>query len=191
MKRSEINALIRSAQLCFTAHEWNLPPRPRWDVTDFGLADWRNFGLVLVNLAEEPEYCEKLMYAQKGMTTPAHCHRKKKEDIICRWGRLAVQVWAGVPDESREREFSMPIDHEPVTVKSGQIIELPAGSRVTLVPGVYHAFYPINDECIIGEVSTANDDLNDNFFVNPDIGRYPNLEEDETAILRLLSDKTA
>ena len=191
MKRSEINALIRSAQSCLAAHEWALPPRPRWDVTDFGLADWRNFGLVLVNLAEEPEYCEKLMYAQKGMTTPAHCHRKKKEDIICRWGHLAVQIWASVPDESGEREFSMPIDHEPVTVKSGQIIELPAGSRVTLVPGVYHAFYPISDECIIGEVSTANDDLNDNFFVNPDIGRYPNLEEDEPAILRLLSDKTA
>jgi D-lyxose ketol-isomerase len=85
----------------------------------------------------------------------------------------------------------MPIDHEPVTVKSGQIIELPAGSRVTLVPGVYHAFYPISDECIIGEVSTANDDLNDNFFVNTDVGRYPHLEEDEPAILRLLSDKTA
>ena len=191
MKRSEINSLIRSAQLCFTDHEWALPPRPRWDVTDFGLADWRNFGLVLVNLAEEPEYCEKLMYAQKDMTTPAHCHRKKKEDIICRWGRLVVQVWAGVPAESGEREFSMPIDHEPVTVKSGQILELPAGSRVTLVPGIYHAFYPLSDECIIGEVSTANDDLNDNFFVNPDIGRYPNLEEDEPAILRLLSDKTA
>jgi D-lyxose ketol-isomerase len=85
----------------------------------------------------------------------------------------------------------MPIDHEPVMVKSGQIIELPAGSRVTLVPGVYHAFYPLSEECIIGEVSTANDDLNDNFFVNPDIGRYPHLEEDEPAILRLLSDKTA
>jgi D-lyxose ketol-isomerase len=191
MKRSEINALIRSAQSCFAAHHWALPPKPRWDVTDFGLADWRSFGLVLVNLAEESEYCEKLMYAQKGMTTPAHCHRKKKEDIICRWGRLAVQVWAGVPAESAECEFSMPIDHEPVAVQSGQVIELPAGSRVTLVPGVYHAFYPLSDECIIGEVSTANDDLNDNFFVNPDIGRYPNLEEDEPAILRLLSDKTA
>jgi len=33
--------------------------------------------------------------------------------------------------------------------------------------------------------------LNDNFFVNPDIGRYPHLDEDEPAILRLLSDKSA
>jgi D-lyxose ketol-isomerase len=95
MKRSTINALIRSAQACFLAHGWTLPPKPRWDVTDFGLGDWQQFGLVLVNLAEEPEYCEKLMYARKGMKTPAHCHRKKKEDIICRWGKLAVQVWAG------------------------------------------------------------------------------------------------
>ncbi|MFZ4484936.1 MAG: D-lyxose/D-mannose family sugar isomerase [Chthoniobacterales bacterium] len=188
MRRSDINSLLRSAQSCFTAHEWSLPPRPRWDVTDFGLGDWRKFGLVLVNLAEEQEYCEKLMYAQKGMTTPAHCHGKKKEDIICRWGRLAIQVWAGVPDESGERDFSMSIDQEPVTVKSGQIIELPAGSRVTLVPGLYHAFYPLSDECIIGEVSTANDDAADNFFIDPEVGRFPGIEEDEPPVIRLLSE---
>lgn len=131
MRRSDIDSLLRSAQSCFTAHEWSLPPRPRWDVTDFGLGDWRKFGLVLVNLAEEQEYCEKHLYAQKGMTTPAHCHGKKKEDIICRWGRLAIPVWAGVPAESGDRVFTMPVDRGAVTVRSGQIVELPAGSRVT------------------------------------------------------------
>ena len=65
MKRSEINSLIQSAARCFGKHGWALPPNARWDVTDFGLGDWRRFGLVLVNLADEPEYCEKLMYAQK------------------------------------------------------------------------------------------------------------------------------
>jgi D-lyxose ketol-isomerase len=189
MKRSAINNLIRSAQTCFCIHGWALPPKPRWDVTDFGLGDWQRFGLVLVNLAEEPEYCEKLMFAQKGMTTPSHCHRKKKEDIICRWGKLAVQVWAGVPSESGIRSFNLPVNHEPTKVKSGDIIEVEAGSRVTLVPGVYHEFYPLSDGCIIGEVSTANDDLSDNFFVNPDIGRYPSIEEDEPLVVRLVSDK--
>ena len=81
------------------------------------------------------------------------------------------------------------MNHELVQVKSGQVVELEAGSRVTLVPGVYHEFYPVSDECIIGEVSTANDDLHDNYFVNPDIGRYPGIEEDEPADVRLLSDK--
>jgi D-lyxose ketol-isomerase len=100
MKRSTINRLVRSAKDCNQAHGWTLPPKPRGDVTDFGLGDWQQFGLVLVNPAEEPEYYEKLMYAQKGMTTPAHCHWQKKEEIICRWGKLAVQFWAGPPCES-------------------------------------------------------------------------------------------
>ncbi len=188
MKRSEINSLIASATSCFESHGWALPPRPRWDVTDFGLGDWRKFGLLLVNLAEEPEYCEKLMYAQKGMTTPAHTHRQKKEDIICRWGTLAVQVWNGHPDTANTSLVNVPLNHEAHDVASGTIIELPAGSRVTLIPGVYHGFYPLSEECIIGEVSTANDDQNDNFFVNPNIGRYPGVEEDEPATIRLISE---
>ena len=106
MKRSEINSLLRSASECYRAHGWALPPNPRWDTTDFGLGYWRRYGLVLVNLADEPEYCEKLMYAQKGMTTPAHAHAKKKEDIICRWGKLAVQVWANKPPLSEKSRLS-------------------------------------------------------------------------------------
>jgi D-lyxose ketol-isomerase len=189
MKRSDINNLIRAAEACFHTYSWALPPQPRWDVTDFGLANWREFGLVLVNLAEEPEYCEKLMYAQRGMKTPAHCHRSKKEDIICRWGRLAIKVWAGHPTQSAQRQVTIPVNHEPVDVASGSIIELPAGSRVTLRPGVYHEFYPLSDECILGEVSTANDDEHDNIFVNPDIGRYPGIEEDDRLLWRLVSEK--
>lgn len=189
MTRSDINFLIRSARDCFQAHEWHLPPAPRWDVTDFGLGEWQSHGLVLVNLAEEPEYCEKLMYARKNMSTPAHCHAKKKEDIICRYGRLAVRVWAGVPDQSEGRTFALPVNHAPYEAKSGEVIELPPGHRVTLVPGIYHEFHPVTDECIISEVSTANDDLHDNFFVDERIGRYPGVEEDETPLLRLVSDK--
>ena len=188
MKRSDINSLIQSATTCFEAHDWVLPPNARWDVTDFGLGDWRRFGLALVNLAEEPEYCEKLMYAQKGMTTPAHTHQKKKEDIICRWGRLAIQVWPEHPDTSTTASLRIPVNHEDIEVAAGSVLELPAGSRVTLIPGVYHEFYPLTDECIIGEVSTANDDQNDNFFVDPNIGRYPGIEEDEPAAIRLVSD---
>jgi D-lyxose ketol-isomerase len=108
MKRSEINSLIRSATRCFETHHWTLPPNARWDITDFGLGDWRRFGLVLVNLADELEYCEKLMYAQKGMTTPAHAHKKKKEDIICRQGKLAVQMWQANQRKVRNSHCAFP-----------------------------------------------------------------------------------
>ena len=190
MKRSEINSLLHAAAGCFRMHGWSLPPDPRWDVTDFGLGDGARFGLVLVNLAEEPEYCEKLMYARRGMVTPAHCHRRKKEDIICRWGELAVQVWAGDPRTCDREPFRVAVNGKPGAFRSGEVIRLPAGSRVTLVPEVYHEFYPDSEECIIGEVSTANNDRDDNFFVNPDVGRYPQVEEDEPAVVRLLSDPT-
>ncbi len=188
MKRSAINHLVRSAEYCFVNHGWTLPPNPHWDVTDFGLGDYKQFGLVLINLAEEPEYCEKLMYALQGMTTPAHTHKKKKEDIICRWGELDVLLWTDAGLRKGEK-FSLKISGVPTEIASGAPIHLKAGERVTLVPGVYHEFFPASDECIIGEVSTANDDLHDNFFVNPDVGRFPGVEEDEAPLLKLLSDR--
>src|SRR5688500_3660721 len=123
---------MRTAEPCVVAHGWALPPNAGWDVTDVGLGAWRQFGLVLVNLAE-PEYCEKLMYAQDGMTSPAHCHRSKKEDTICRWGRLALRVWSGRPDEQRRESIIVPVNHKPAAIHSGAVIELDAGSRITLV----------------------------------------------------------
>jgi D-lyxose ketol-isomerase len=188
MKRSEINQLIVSARSCFEQHGWALPPGPRWDVTDFGLGEWTKNCLVLVNLAEHVEYCEKLMYARQGMVTPAHCHQKKKEDIISRWGTLRVKLWPGHPDEKLPGTFDVLINNEMRSVPAGAEINLKAGERITLVPNVYHTFYPLTDECIIGEVSTANDDANDNFFVDPNIGRFPHVEEDEAPIVKLLSD---
>ncbi|MFZ4776753.1 MAG: D-lyxose/D-mannose family sugar isomerase [Terrimicrobiaceae bacterium] len=188
MKRSEINHLVTSARLCFEQHGWTLPPNPRWDVTDFGLGDWTKSCLVLVNLAEHVEYCEKLMYARQGMLTPEHCHHNKKEDIISRWGTLRVNVWPGHPEKPMPAEFEVLLNNEKKMVPAGAAIDLTAGERITLVPNVYHSFYPLTEECIIGEVSTANDDANDNFFTNPDIGRFPHVDEDEPALVKLLSD---
>lgn len=188
MKRSEINAAYSDASACFARHHWALPPAAKWDITDFGLGDFAGHGLTLINLAEEPEYCEKLMYARRNQTTPAHTHAKKKEDIICRAGELTLELWLAKPGTSGPATVTVPVNGAPVTLAAGARLVLSAGSRVTLVPGVWHAFYPTSDECIIGEVSTANDDLHDNFFVNPDVGRFPGIEEDEPAIIRLVSE---
>jgi D-lyxose ketol-isomerase len=188
MKRSEINHLLRSAEACFRDHHWALPPDPRWDVTDFGLGDWRRHGLVLVNLAAQPEYWEKLMYARAGMVTPCHCHHRKKEDIVCRWGELTVRAWPAPPAESDGTRFDLLVNDEPRTITAGEPVQLSAGERVTLPPFVFHEFVPATPECILGEVSTANDDLHDNFFVDPNVGRFPLVEEDEPAVRRLVSD---
>jgi D-lyxose ketol-isomerase len=193
MKRSVLNAAYRAALDCFTRHHWTLPPNPAWDITDFGLDEFDRHGLILVNLAAEPEYCEKLMFAFRGQTTPCHTHAKKKEDIICRTGALTVQLWPGcpTPEAKLAPSLTVPVNGVPTTVNTGEAWDLPAGSRVTLVPGVWHAFWPAADDTIIGEVSTANDDLNDNFFLNPDIGRFPGIEEDESPAIRLIGEKAS
>lgn len=189
MKRSEINKAVNDASAFFKKNSWILPPNPKWDVTDFGLGSFGTCGLVLVNLAEESEYCEKVMYSVKGQLTPCHSHKRKKEDIICRTGVLVVQFWADDPalKESKD-ELTVKVDAEPHLITSGERIVLQAGSRVTIDPGVWHEFYADSEECLIGEVSTANDDLNDNFFSNKDIGRYTKIIEDDRTIIRLLSE---
>lgn len=190
MKRSEVNNAVRQASAFFEQHHWALPPQPRWDVTDFGLGQFEQSGLVLINLAEEPEYCEKLMYARRNQLTPAHCHHNKKEDIICRNGQLAVRVWMGDPREAvAGASFQVQVNGRKRLVENGETVVLNSGERITLVPHIYHEFWPQTEECVIGEVSTANDDLNDNFFINPDIGRYSQIDEDEAPLVRLVSDK--
>lgn len=191
MKRSRLNRAFQEASQCFAAHGWALPPNPRWDITDLGLGDFDKFGLVLINLAEEPEYCEKLMYARQRQVTAAHTHARKKEDIICRWGRLALRLWPRHPAQTEpEEKFKVRICGLAQPVTAGAEVVLEAGQRITLSPGVFHEFYPLSPECIIGEVSTANDDRHDNFFVNPEIGRFPGIEEDEPPLVRLISEKS-
>jgi D-lyxose ketol-isomerase len=190
MKRSEINRGYKSALECFRRNCWALPPHPRWDITDFGIGDFNRTGLTLVNLCTEPQYCEKLMYMRQGQTAPCHTHARKTEDIICRTGILMLRLWPARPDgpAAAGASFSVRVDGTATALTSGGDLILQAGSRVTLTPGVWHEFFPASPECIIGEVSTANDDLHDNFFLNPDIGRFPGIEEDEPSLIRLVSE---
>ena len=42
--------------------------------------------------------------------------------------------------------------------------------------------------CVIGEVSTYNDDVSDNVFIDKRIARFPAIEEDVPPLARLLSE---
>lgn len=191
MKRSEINAAIAEAALAFSRHHWHLPPEPQWDVTGFGLGDFRKYGLILVNLTELPQYCEKLMYARGNQRTPNHTHRNKQEDIICRVGTLAIQVFAeNDKGESTDTgTVKLLRNGKDVEYPAGTILYLREGERVTLRPGVFHEFWPLGDYAILGEVSTYNDDAGDNYFVNRNVGRFEAVEEDVPPMYQLVSDK--
>lgn len=189
MKRSQVNHAYQKAKAYFEDNCWAIRPDFKWDITDFGLADFNEYGLTLINLAEEKEYCEKLMYAAKNQKTPAHYHKQKKEDIVCRKGVLAIRFWKEGEGLSTEGELEVKLNGSLQSIPSGSVVKLQAGERVTIVPFQWHEFWSETDDCIIGEVSTANDDLNDNFFFNPDIGRFASMDEDEAPLVKLVSDK--
>lgn len=182
MNRSEINKAVLEAKAAFEMHHWALPPNPKWDVTDFGLGDFSSFGLVLVNLAEQPEYCEKLMYVRRNQVTPSHCHKSKKEDIICRFGVLSLTIYS---EKASER---LQVNGEWRDLPASTPVLLKAGERITLTRGIRHDFHADSKYAIVGEVSTANDDSSDNFFDNPDVGRFSEIVEDEKPIVRLVSE---
>ncbi len=159
MKRSDINFLFRSASQCFAAHDWALPPE-----CPMGCHRFRSRRLAALRprvgqsgggagILREAHVCRK----RHDHTGPHAPERRRKTSSA---GGAGWRSGSGRDIRTRLaiKSLSIPVNHEPRTIASGAILELPAGSRVTLLPGVYHEFYPLSEECIIGEVSTANDD---------------------------------
>ncbi len=171
-----------------------------WDVTDFGQGDFAQQGLVLFTLRNgnlrlhdryPKVYAEKVMIAREGQMTPFHFHWQKREDIINRGGgNLVVEVFKAGKDEARSEErFTLSIDGMKREFSAGEIFTIPPGSSVTFDPYIYHKFYGERGTgtVILGEVSSVNDDANDNRFLTP-LGRYPKIEEDVPATHFLCSE---
>ena len=215
MKRSEVNRYIKQAIKLFDENNFHLPSwallTPEewkdkiatecckeiidhtlgWDVTDFGKNNFMKEGLTLFTLRNgspksEKTYCEKIMVSYVNQITPMHFHWNKMEDIINRGGGiLALQLWkANIKEEKTSDSFTVQIDGITRKIEAGEIIRLNPGESITLEPYIYHQFWAEKKTCIIGEVSKVNDDSNDNRFYEP-LGRYPKIEEDESALFLL------
>ncbi len=161
-----------------------------WDVTDFGLGDFAHKGVLLFTLRNGTledlrrgggmVYCEKILVCQPGQLVLHHHHKSKTEDIINRGGgRLEIVLhWANDAGQFSDKPVSVQCDGIARTVPAGGAVILEPGMSITLEPGMYHQFQALESPVLVGEVSTVNDDANDNFFLEP-VGRFPSLEEDE------------
>ncbi|HTV71669.1 MAG TPA: D-lyxose/D-mannose family sugar isomerase [Rhizobiaceae bacterium] len=171
-----------------------------WDITDYGQEKFDELGLFLFTVrngrAEDLSkgtgmlYAEKIMISRKDQLSPMHRHNVKAEDIINRGGgKLVLELFMPAPDGSidRQKDVQVPTDGVIRKLPAGGLLKLDPGESVTLLPGVWHAFWGEGDDVLIGEVSTVNDDLTDNIFEMP-IGRFSNIEEDEQPVHLLVSD---
>ncbi|MGJ3261998.1 MAG: D-lyxose/D-mannose family sugar isomerase [Salinarimonas sp.] len=174
-----------------------------WDVTDYGKGRFDAVGLVLFTLRNGRAadlargrgmlYAEKLMIVGRDRLGPMHRHDVKAEDIIVRGApgdaRLALRLFAPAPDGSIDRNapVRVPCDGIVREVEAGGVIRLGVGESITLMPGVWHAFWGEGGDVLVGEVSTVNDDVGDNVFEEP-LPRFPTVEEDEPPFRLLVGD---
>lgn len=171
-----------------------------WDITDYGLGKFDEVGLFLFTVRNGNEadlakgmgmlYAEKIMISRKDQLSPMHFHKVKAEDIINRGGgQLVIELFQSTPDGSTdpEKDVTVYCDGIARTVKAGGKISLGPGESVTLLPGVYHAFWGEKADVLIGEVSTVNNDLTDNYFRDK-VGRFPSIVEDEAPYRLLVGD---
>ncbi|MCX7027023.1 MAG: D-lyxose/D-mannose family sugar isomerase [Spirochaetes bacterium] len=217
MKRSEINDIIAAAEIFFDAMNFKLPPwafwGPKkwkgtfaltheivdnmlgWDITDFGLREYRRQGLLLFTIRngnlklDAKPYAEKAMIVDIGQDTPMHFHWHKMEDIINRGGGvLVIELFmADRNEELSDAPVHIKVDGIERAVPAGGKVVLNPGESICLPPYVYHKFYAEKAMSLIGEVSMVNDDTADNRFLKP-IGRFPVIEEDAPPRHLLVSD---
>lgn len=168
-----------------------------WDVTDFASGRFHEIGLTLFSLRNGagegsdayPVYAEKILHVREGQVTPLHFHYHKMEDLINRGGpgtgNLAIEVYPSTDaGELADTPVTLLSDGVYRQVRAGETFLLHHGESVTMPPRIYHSFHAVNGPCLIGEVSSRNDDASDNHFYEA-IPRFPAIEEDAPP-LRLL-----
>jgi D-lyxose ketol-isomerase len=171
-----------------------------WDVTDYAGGRFEEFGLLLFTLRNGNAcdlskgrgmlYAEKIMISRKDQLTPMHRHAIKSEDIINRGGgRLVVELYSSKDNGTIDLDapVMVPSDGLAKTLEPGGHLVLHPGESVTLLPGIWHAFWAEGSDALIGEVSTVNDDLTDNYFIDP-IDRFTAIEDDAEPCRLLVSD---
>lgn len=174
-----------------------------WDITDYGKGDFASTGLTLFttrngNAADLGRgkgmlYAEKIMISRANQVAPMHRHDVKAEDIINRGGGvLALELFMPAADGSIDRAAAVTVPSDGVvrSLPAGGILRLHPGESVTLLPGVWHAFWAEEKDVLIGEVSTVNDDETDNVF-DPPVARFSAIEEDVEPTRLLVSDYRA
>ena len=212
MKRSEINETIEGAIELFKSMKLSLPPfaywSPEiwekkgsecdeirkteigWDVTDFGLNDFRKVGRTIFVLRNglavderyKKQYCQKAMYLLEGQKSPIHYHKKKLEDIINQGpGNVLITFWRVSKDNDLSKDtVDITIDGMHRRIQAGEEIRLTPGESVFCDNNIYHEFWA-EEGCgntLSLEVSSMSDDHRDNFWLLSG-DRFPRIEEDE------------
>jgi len=114
-------------------------------------------------------YGEKIFVCRDGQRVPYHYHRVKTEDVVNRGGGSFVIDLLQVDEGGQPTDLPFELDRDGirVTVPARASLSLAPGEGLTLDPLIAHAFRAEGGDVVCGEVSLANDDAADNYFLEP------------------------
>jgi len=120
-----------------------------------------------------------------------HFHWNKMEDIINRGGgNVLIRVYNSTDEGGfADTQVKINCDGKESVVDAGTQVRLCPGESITIYPYMYHDFEVEEGHgaVLLGEVSMLNDDNTDNRFYE-EIGRFPEIEEDEEPYRLLCSE---
>jgi D-lyxose ketol-isomerase len=150
-----------------------------WNVVEFAEGDFARSGIVVftTRMGDHGDlargrgklYGEKIIVCRDGQRVPHHYHRVKTEDFVNRGGGTLVIDLIRVDEAglALDQPFDLDRDGEVVRVPGRSTLRLAPGEGITLDPFIAHAFSAENGDIVCGELSLANDDATDNYFLAP------------------------
>lgn len=143
------------------------------EISDFGLGDLDNVGLLVVTYENNDRYCAKELVLLPRQICPEHRHPRvngrnmgKKETFRCRYGEVYLYV-AG--ERTPRPKAKAPRKYKPF-LSVGHEIVLRPGDMYTLPPNSLHWFQSGDRGAVLSEFSSTSTDGND-LFTDPRIRR--------------------
>jgi D-lyxose ketol-isomerase len=123
-------------------------------------------------------YGEKVFVLFDGQNVPHHYHIEKTEDLLNRGGGTLSVNLVKVMLDGTPTDESILLERNGVReiVAANTSVKLAPGESILLEPYVAHAFLG-EGEVLCGEISLANDDTTDNYFLEPFPAPSPIIED--------------
>ena len=153
------------------------PETEAFELADFGLARFEQFGLAILVYVNTERCCAKELVMLPGQICPEHRHPPiagelgKEETFRCRAGEVHLYL-PGHKQDSGEREAALrhvPTDKQSVFTMYHHV-HLRPGDQYTLKPNTPHWFVAGPQGAIVSEFSTRSRDEAD-IFTDPEIRR--------------------
>jgi D-lyxose ketol-isomerase len=171
--RKKAAGMLKKAHIALTPRE-----EDNIEVSDFGLDDLDNVGLLVVIYENNDRYCAKEIVLLPRQICPEHRHPPvdaanigKRETFRCRWGEVFLYVPGEPAPNPRAR---IPERYREFLTVWNEVVLRP-GDQYTLPPDTLHWFQAGDEGAILSEFSSKSTDEND-IWTDSRLQRLPEVD---------------